>query len=169
MQALIAGVIGIILLGGGYYIFMMQDNEAPEAPPAANMEMQLPIATLPVDPGTTTTSGSASTTPTNTAGAAATTGATTGATKEFTVTNSGMLFSESNLTVNKGDKVKITYKNGGGTHDLRIAGYNVGTKVIKGGESETIEFTADTAGDFEFYCSVGNHRAMGMKGTFTVK
>ncbi|MEN9561085.1 MAG: hypothetical protein RIQ56_358, partial [Candidatus Parcubacteria bacterium] len=56
----------------------------------------------------------------------------------------------------------------GGTHDFRIEGYDVGTKVIQGSASETFEFVADKAGDFEFYCSVGSHRAMGMKGTFTV-
>jgi len=88
--------------------------------------------------------------------------------KEFTVTNKGYVFSPKTLTVNKGDTVKITFTNGGGTHNLMIDGYDVGTKTIQGGQSDSFEFVADKAGTFEFYCSVGNHRAMGMVGTFTV-
>lgn len=45
----------------------------------------------------------------------------------------------------------------------------VKTKVINGGETDTVEFTPDKAGSFEYYCSVGKHRAMGMKGTVTVE
>ena len=93
----------------------------------------------------------------------------TGNVKEITVTNNGFKFNPSTLTVNKGDKVVITFENTGGTHDFRIDGYNVGTNIINGGEEDEFEFTADKAGTFEYYCSVGNHRQMGMKGTLTVK
>lgn len=88
--------------------------------------------------------------------------------KEFNFTNEGMKFDTTSFSVKKGDRVKVTYTNGGGTHDLRIDGYSVGTKVLQKDASESFEFVADKAGSFEFYCSVGNHRAMGMKGTFTV-
>ena len=37
------------------------------------------------------------------------------------------------------------------------------------GEEQTITFVADKTGGFEFYCSVGNHRAMGMVGTLIVR
>ena len=84
------------------------------------------------------------------------------------MTNEGFKFSPSTMTVKKGDKVKITYTNGGGTHDFQIEGYNVQTKTIQGGQSDSVEFTADKAGTFEYFCSVGNHRAVGMKGTLTV-
>src|SRR5882672_6015209 len=40
------------------------------------------------------------------------TGANTSTTKEFTVTGQNFSFSPSTLTVNKGDTVKITFKNG---------------------------------------------------------
>ena len=42
------------------------------------------------------------------------------------------------------------------------------TKVIKTGETDTVEFIVDKAGTFEFYCSVGEHRNMGMVGALTV-
>ncbi|MDQ5952387.1 MAG: plastocyanin, partial [Patescibacteria group bacterium] len=71
-------------------------------------------------------------------------------------------------TVQKGDTVRIIFKNEDGFHDLKIDEFNVATKQIQGGAEETVEFVADKAGTFEYYCSVGKHRDMGMKGTITV-
>jgi plastocyanin len=88
--------------------------------------------------------------------------------KEFTVNGQNYSFSPSTLSVKKGDIVKITFKNAGGMHDLRIEGYNVGTSIIQNGAQETFQFVADKSGTFEYYCSVGTHRQMGMKGTLTV-
>ncbi len=93
----------------------------------------------------------------------------TGAVKEFTVTGKNFSFDPSTITVNQGDQVKITFVNSGGFHDFRIDGYNVGTSKINGGAQESFEFTADKAGTFEYYCSVGTHRQMGMRGTLTVQ
>lgn len=44
-----------------------------------------------------------------------------------------------------------------------------GQKIIEGGQEDVIEFTPDKAGSFEYYCSVGKHREMGMKGMLTVE
>ncbi|HEY4482716.1 MAG TPA: cupredoxin domain-containing protein [Candidatus Paceibacterota bacterium] len=89
--------------------------------------------------------------------------------KEFTVTGSNFAFSPSTITVNKGDTVKIIFNNDDGTHDWKVDKLGVATKKLGTGESETVEFVADKAGTFEYYCSVGQHRAMGMKGTLVVK
>lgn len=89
--------------------------------------------------------------------------------KEFTVSGKNFSFTPSTLAVNKGDTVKITFKNVEGMHDLRIDEFGVATQKIKGGAEETVEFMADKTGTFEYYCSVGSHRAMGMKGALTVK
>jgi plastocyanin len=91
------------------------------------------------------------------------------ATKEFIVTGSSYAFDPSTITVNKGDKVKITFKNSGGMHDWKIDELDLATKKIKTGEEEVLEFVADKVGMFEYYCSVGEHRAKGMKGTLVVK
>ncbi len=90
-------------------------------------------------------------------------------TKSFTVTGSNFSFDPKTITVKKGDTVKITFKNADGMHDFKIDEFNVATKQIQGGEEETVTFTADKVGAFEYYCSVGKHRQMGMKGTLTVK
>jgi plastocyanin len=79
------------------------------------------------------------------------------------------MFDPATITVNKGDKVKITFKNSGGMHDWKIDELSIATKKIKTGEEEVLEFTADKVGTFEYYCSVGDHRAKGMKGTLVVK
>lgn len=90
--------------------------------------------------------------------------------KEFTIIGSNFAFSPKALEVNQGDTVKITFQNAIGFHDLKLDEFTgASTKQLKVGESETIEFVADKVGTFEYYCSVGNHRAMGMKGTLTVK
>src|SRR6185369_10146725 len=84
--------------------------------------------------------------------------------KQFTVTGQNFSFSPATLTVNQGDKVSITFKNSGGMHDFRIDEFGVATNVLKSGDQQTVEFTAGQKGTFEYFCSVGNHRAMGMKG-----
>ena len=89
-------------------------------------------------------------------------------TKEFSITGKNFSFSPATITVAKGDKVRIVFKNTGGFHDFRIDEFKVATdRVADGGEDE-VEFIADKAGTFEYYCSVGTHRQMGMKGVLTV-
>jgi len=89
--------------------------------------------------------------------------------KEFVVTGQNFSFSPSTLTVKKGDRVKITFKNSQGFHDFRIDELKVATNQIKTDEEASVEFVADKVGSFEYYCSVGSHRAMGMKGTLMVE
>ena len=92
-----------------------------------------------------------------------------GEAKAFTLEAGMFYFSPNAITVNKGDKVKITLKNVSGTHDFVIDEFNARTSQTKAGETATVEFTADKTGSFEYYCSVGNHRQQGMVGTLTVK
>lgn len=89
--------------------------------------------------------------------------------REFIVTGSPFKFDVKEIKVKQGDKVKITFKNAQGTHDFVIDEFDVRTSVIQAGEEESIEFTADEAGSFEYYCSVANHRAQGMFGTLIVE
>lgn len=87
----------------------------------------------------------------------------------ITVEGGAFYFKPSTIKVKKGQKVTIEFKNAGGSHDFTIDELNVKTKTIGSGETAKVEFTANKAGSFEFYCSVGNHRQMGMKGTLTVE
>jgi nitrite reductase (NO-forming) len=64
--------------------------------------------------------------------------------------------------------VKIVLVNKGGIHDLVIDGFNVRTPQIGDGKSAEVTFVVDKTGTFEYYCSVGNHRQMGMVGKLIV-
>ena len=88
--------------------------------------------------------------------------------KEFTITGTSFALAPSTMTVNVGDRVRVTFKNSGGMHDFKIDEFDASTKVLKSGEEETIEFVADRAGTFEYYCSLGTHRQMGMRGNLVV-
>ncbi len=117
---------------------------------------------------TTSSATSSATTNATSSGSTATSSAVGAGVKTFTVEGKNFSFSPSTMTVKKGDRVRIVFNNSGGRHDWVLDEFNARTKVIESGQSETIEFVADKAGTFEYYCSVGNHRAMGMKGTLTV-
>lgn len=88
--------------------------------------------------------------------------------KVFTVKGSNYEYSPKQISVKKGDTVKIVFVNTVGLHDFVIDELDLKTDVIKAGESESVQFVADTAGTFTYYCSVGNHRKMGMEGILTV-
>lgn len=89
--------------------------------------------------------------------------------KTFNVTGENFKFNPSQITVKKGEKVKINLTSIGGFHDFVIDEFNTRTAQINSGQSSTVEFTANKTGAFEFYCSVGNHRAMGMVGKLIVQ
>ncbi|HWQ99356.1 MAG TPA: plastocyanin/azurin family copper-binding protein [Candidatus Methylomirabilis sp.] len=88
--------------------------------------------------------------------------------REIIVTSSNFKFDMSSITVKKGEKIRIRLKNVEGFHDLVIDEFKAATERVQGEGETAVEFTADRAGTFEYYCSVGSHREMGMKGTLTV-
>lgn len=95
--------------------------------------------------------------------------------KEFTITsffemvdgNPAPQFSLKEIVVNKGDKVRIKVTNTKGTHDFTLNEYNIFEETPLDQEV-VIEFTADKAGEFFYYCSKPNHRALGQWGTLKV-
>jgi plastocyanin len=89
--------------------------------------------------------------------------------KEFEVSGNDFAFDVKEITVNQGDTVRINFTNSGGFHDLVIDEFNARTKQLADGGKETIEFVANQTGTFEYYCSVGKHRQMGMVGNLIVK
>ncbi len=151
-------IIVLILVAVGVWFYTTQNSGAPEELLNATNSGASVIST---DTGTNATSSATTTNPT--------TPSVTSTVKGFTINGSNFVFAPSSITVNKGDRVRIVFKNTAGQHDLRIDEFKVATKKIGGGQEEVVEFTADKSGSFEYYCSVGEHRAMGMKGILTVK
>jgi plastocyanin len=89
--------------------------------------------------------------------------------KTFNVTGGNFYFNPNMITVNKGDTVTIVFDDANGFHNFFLDEFEAKTKVIKTGESATVTFLADKVGTYEFYCSIGSHRQLGMKGTLVVK
>lgn len=175
-----AGIVGVLILAGIIWAVQRNSGGAPDASPVptptpteiANETMEERIETAATSTPTPLVSPTPSPAPTATASPRAETSpspATAAAVKEFTVIGSPFVFSPASLTVKKGDRVRLTFENAAGTHDWRLDAFGAATSVIGAGQRQTIEFVAATAGTFEYYCSVGNHRAMGMKGTLTVQ
>lgn len=148
---MIAAVVVVLLIGAVFYFKSTKST------------------TQPTDQTAITQPSADSSTVSSSDVPAASDSAVAGTTKEFTVEGSNFKFAPAVLSVNKGDTVKITFNNTGGMHDFVIDEFNAKTKVIQSGATETITFTADKTGTFQYYCSVGNHKAMGMVGTLTVQ
>jgi nitrite reductase (NO-forming) len=89
--------------------------------------------------------------------------------KEFTVTGDNFSFDLKEIKVKKGDMVKINFINKEGKHDWVVDEFNAATDVIEADQSDSVTFTADKAGTFEYYCSVMEHRKMGMVGSLIVE
>jgi plastocyanin len=90
--------------------------------------------------------------------------------REIEVIGTEYAFSPVTLSLTKGQKVKLTFKNMGRMpHNFVIEELGINTKTIQGGQSDTVEFTPSEVGIFAFYCSISNHRQMGMEGSLEVK
>jgi|SRR3989344_3014307 len=76
-------------------------------------------------------------------------------------------FSLKEITVKKGDKVKININPINGTHNFNLDEFNVHSETPTG-QVTTVEFTADKVGEFIYYCSMPGHRANGHWGTLKV-
>ncbi len=73
------------------------------------------------------------------------------------------------ITVKQGEKVRIVMNSVSMMHDFNIDELGVKMPIIQNGNTGTVEFTADKKGSFEYYCSVGQHRANGQVGTLIVQ
>lgn len=95
--------------------------------------------------------------------------------KEFTMTSFTEIidgkyfpqFSSKEITVKKGDRVRIKITTTKGMHDFKIDEFNVYSETPLNQEV-VIEFTADKVGDFVYYCTKPGHRQNGHWGTLKV-
>lgn len=147
---IIAAIAILILIGAGTW-FLVKGNPVSSPQPSPETSIQQSTSTPSVMDSTPSAAASPS-----------------AQAKEFTLVASGFKFTPNQITVKQGDKVKITLKNTGGTHNLFIDDYKVQAKIINTGAEATMEFTADKAGIFDFWCAVGNHKAQGMVGKLVV-
>lgn len=86
----------------------------------------------------------------------------------ITVEGGKHYFKPNEIRVKKGQTVKITFNNVEGEHDFVLDEFNVQSSELEEDESEEITFVADKTGEFEFYCSLYDHREKGMYGKLIV-
>lgn len=157
----------VVLVVAGYFVFRSDGTPKVSSTPTVSAT---PIASPSVS-ASVTPSVSPSVTPskTPTPTPTRTPTATPSSVVVVPITASNFKYSTSQIKVKKGDTVKIVLANTGGTHDWVIDEFNARTKIITSGETAEITFVANKTGSFEYYCSIGTHRAMGMKGMLIVE
>lgn len=141
-------VVILIVVVGGYFLFK-GGYQTPSAPTSTSTPTSTQITTEVVAPEE---------------------GASALEVKEITVVGTEFAFSPSAITVQAGQKVKLTFKNEGrAPHNLVIEGFGISTKTIGGGQADIVEFAAPQSGTYTFICSVPGHAAAGMSGDLTVE
>lgn len=86
------------------------------------------------------------------------------------VEGSEFKFDPSSITVEKGEKINLVFKNiGKFPHNFVVDELGITSKTINGGEEDSVEFVVEKSGTFSMYCSVGNHRQQGMEGEVIVE
>lgn len=78
-------------------------------------------------------------------------------------------YSQDEIRVKEGDTVTINFVSDDGFHDWVVDEFDAATEKVRPGTPTSVTFVADTAGTYEYYCSVGSHRAQGMVGTLIVE
>lgn len=90
--------------------------------------------------------------------------------QRFEVSGTEFAYNPGTITVSRGQAVEIVFKNDGSVaHDLRIDQFNVNSGSIASGQSTTIRFTPNQAGQFKIYCAEPGHEAAGMVATLVVQ
>lgn len=171
MNKLIAilGAIGLVVI----IVFAAKSGDAPDGG-SASPTPSVSTSTLPTGSAqpsiTPTASGSpkpSSSTPP--AGIRTTPSPSPSAVKTFNITGKPFQFDPVEIRVKKGDTVKIVFTNTEGMHDWVLDEFKARTPVLQAGKTAAVEFVADKTGDFEYYCSVGNHHELGMRGNLIVE
>lgn len=149
----------LLVLAGGVFLVTHNRNENYDNEYGTEATSSVPSPATTAAPKISTTSPPV---PANTR-------ATENAAVTFDVDAFNFGYSKKTLEVKKGDTVTINLTSTGGTHDWRVDAFNAKTNMVKDGGKDSVTFVADKAGTYEYYCSVGNHRAMGMVGQLVVR
>lgn len=87
----------------------------------------------------------------------------------FTVLGGNFYYDMEEIRVKEGDTVTINFRSVEGFHDWVVDEFNAATGQVSTGGETSVTFVADKKGTFEYYCSVGSHRAQGMVGNLIVE
>ncbi len=161
MKKIYIVIIIVVLIVLGALFFVGKGNKAQAPEPLTNSQVETPVTS-----DTSAQGVGLEEKPLNQNSGVA---ADVNGVKEFMVSGQNFSFTPNVINVNKGDKVRIVFKNTAGFHDFKIDEFGIASQTTKAPYQEILEFTANKVGSFVYYCSVSNHRAMGMFGTLNVK
>lgn len=162
---IVGAIVLLVVAAGGYYVWSTQMAPKSTAPVAVEDEQEeAEMETSEADMDTTAMVASPAAMATESATAMMEDGSQT-----ITVEGGNFYFKPNEIKVKAGTPVKLTFSSAQGFHDFVIDDLDVKTKQLTAGNQEIVEFTPTKKGKYEFYCSVGQHRQMGMKGTLIVE
>ena len=154
MNKTLSVIVIIILIAGGFWFFMRTDDtQTPSTKQTPSTTQTTPVTNRPSTSSATQTPSSQTQTNNRVV---------------FNVKGTKFAYDKKELTVTEGDTVTINFESADGFHDWVIDEFNATTKQVDVGVPTSVTFVADKVGVFEYYCSVGNHRAMGMVGKLTI-
>lgn len=79
-------------------------------------------------------------------------------------------FEPATITVQRGTPVEIVMRNSGTVvHDFHVDDLSVSSDRVQAGQSATLQFTPNRAGEFKIVCHEPGHEAAGMVGTLIVQ
>lgn len=160
MKAFIGIIIAIVVLGAAYYYFS-PETTAPNGNNNGSAAGTMPEGSEQPDNGLV--GGDAA------VGGGVNLEIPEGAQlQEFAIDGTNFAYSIENMNVSRGDVVRIVLTSSEGMHDFVIDELGVASERIEVGGETIVQFTATEAGEFTYYCSVGNHREQGMVGTITI-
>lgn len=88
----------------------------------------------------------------------------------FDISGKNFEFDLAEIRVKEGDTVTINFTSESGFHDWVVDEFDAATDQVRPDDGVTsVTFVADQKGTFEYYCSVGSHRANGMVGNLIVE
>ncbi len=89
--------------------------------------------------------------------------------REFNISGMNFEFSQNRMKVKKGEKIRVIFKSTKGYHDWVLDEFNVRTEKVEPGKTVSVEFIANKAGTFQYYCSTAEHKKYGMTGKLIVE
>ncbi len=157
---MIGGIVAVLAIGG--IIYMMSGNQGSTTTQeteitAPEESMEIEETTLPGESG-----GSAAADDSDSMMEAE-------SVQVIEVEAGSFYYKPNEIRVKKGDKVKIVMTSVSMMHDFVIDELGVQLPVVKDGDVGEVEFIVSEVGEFEYYCSVGEHRAKGQIGKLIVE
>lgn len=73
------------------------------------------------------------------------------------------------IRVKRGERVRLEFKSQDQMHDFNVDELGIKSPIVKSGDIALVDFSADKTGEFEFYCSVDQHRKLGQVGKLIVE